>query len=87
MIKSAATLTTNVGLLGLPPNSAVKRMIKIVGATPMPNSHVPFLMLSAGMTKSPISPVPPMRLTASKVSCQKRLRASSDKTAGKDDLL
>jgi hypothetical protein len=86
-IKNADTLTINVGLLGLMLKSVAKKMIRNAGATPMPHLPVPFPTPSAGMTKSPISPVPPTKLTASKVFSHKWLHASSDKTAGKDDLL
>ncbi len=82
-----ATLTTNVGALGLPQNLTVKRTINNVGTMELRNSPAASLTSNAGTTKFQISLAPLKKQTVSEIYCQRTRHANSEKSAGSNDFI
>lgn len=85
--KNAATLTTNVGALGLPRNLTAKKTINNVGPMEVRNSPAVSLTLNAGTTKFQISPAPLKKQTVSEICCQRTRHANLEKSAGSNDSI
>lgn len=85
--KNAATLTTNVGALGLPRNLTAKKTINNAGLMEVRNSPAASLTLNAGTTKFQISLARRKKQTASEICCQKTRHANLEKSAGSNDFI